>query len=91
MALQGEAQQAKRGLWAGEEIIEPSQWRKQHPSSFSATAPADPSCAKKQCTQMSSCAEARDYFVRCKFSSLDGDSDGIPCEELCLPQNKLKN
>ncbi len=31
-ALQHEAQQARRGLWAGESVIKPSQWRKQHPS-----------------------------------------------------------
>ncbi len=31
MALQQEAQRAKRGLWAEANPIEPSQWRKQHP------------------------------------------------------------
>ena len=31
MALQHEAQQARRGLWAEEGAVEPSQWRKQHP------------------------------------------------------------
>lgn len=30
--LQREAQQAKRGLWAGDSAIEPSAWRKQHPA-----------------------------------------------------------
>lgn len=30
--LQREAQQAKRGLWAEKSAIEPSKWRKQHPS-----------------------------------------------------------
>ena len=34
MALQREAQLAKRGLWAEEGAIEPSQWRKQHPSTL---------------------------------------------------------
>jgi endonuclease YncB( thermonuclease family) len=91
MALQGEAQQAKRGLWAGEGIVEPAQWRKLHPSTLSATAPADPSCAKKRCDQMSSCAEAKDYLSRCGNKSLDGDSDGTPCEELCMPQKKIRN
>ena len=52
MALQREAQQERRGLWAGEGAVEPSQWRKQHPSIFVgrpagaasavAPAPADP-------------------------------------------------
>src|SRR3989338_4246365 len=35
MALQRDAQQARRGLWAGD-AIEPSQWRKQHPGSLAA-------------------------------------------------------
>jgi len=39
MALQREAQQAKRGLWAGEKITEPAQWRKLHPSISAADAP----------------------------------------------------
>lgn len=50
MALQREAQQAGRGLWAEEGAVEPSQWRKQHPGTFvarpagaaSAVAPAPP-------------------------------------------------
>lgn len=91
MELQDEAQQARRGLWAAGETIEPSQWRKLHPSTLSATAPADPLCAKKQCVQMSSCSEAMDYLSRCSTKSLDGDSDGTPCEELCMPQKKIRN
>ena len=46
--LQREAQQAKRGLWAGESAIEPSKWRKQHPSVWplpSATLPPPPAVA----------------------------------------------
>jgi len=86
MALQHEAQLAKRGLWAGDEIIEPSQWRKQHPSTLPSVAPADPSCAKKRCSEMVSCEEARDYMIRCGVRELDGDSDGVPCERLCEPQ-----
>lgn len=91
MSLQDEARQARRGLWAAGEAIEPSQWRKLHPSTLSASAPADPSCAKKQCVQMNSCAEAKDYLSRCGNKSLDGDGDGMPCEELCQPQKKIRN
>lgn len=40
MALQREAQLARRGLWAGEEPVEPSFWRKQHPGTFAARLPA---------------------------------------------------
>lgn len=93
MALQREAQLAKRGLWSGGEVIESSQWRKQHLSGYGTVqaVPADPSCAKKQCAQMSSCDEARDFMKRCGFKALDGDRDGVPCEALCAPKNKIKN
>jgi len=91
MALQHEAQLAKRGLWAGDEITEPSQWRKQHPSVLPSTAPSDISCAKKRCSEMVSCEEARDYFTRCGIKELDGDSDGIPCEELCELKYEINN
>jgi len=30
--LQSDAQHARRGLWAGQEIMEPAQWRKLHPA-----------------------------------------------------------
>lgn len=39
MALQRGAQQARRGLWAGEGAVEPSQWRKQHPGVLAAQTP----------------------------------------------------
>lgn len=107
MALQREAQQARRGLWAGVESIEPSQWRKLHPSTFAAdttasaaAAKANPvnaasqsnsgQCAKKHCSQMSTCDEARDYLTRCGTRTLDGDGDGTPCESLCAPFKKIK-
>lgn len=92
MALQREAQQARRGLWAGENAVEPSQWRKQHPAtvqplpvvaSTAATAAGAACGGKKYCAQMSSCAEARHYLLRCGLQTLDGNSDGVPCENLC--------
>lgn len=93
-ALQREAQQAKRGLWAGESVIEPSQWRKQHPSvphlAPTAAAPdpalrpsAGQDCSKKRCAEMSTCEEAKYYLAHCHVQTLDGDGDGIPCERLC--------
>jgi len=93
MALQREAQQARRGLWAGEDNIEPSLWRKQHPStSFASSsvaspsakvAPAESGCGKTRCSEMTSCADARRYYERCGGKALDGDRDGRPCEKLC--------
>ena len=100
MSLQGEAQQAKRGLWAEEDAVEPSLWRKLHPSDFAVTSPvnaegalasrkqtlekgADQNCARKNCSEIGSCEEARRYLQACGQRSLDGDADGKPCERLC--------
>lgn len=38
---------------------------------------------KRFCREMTSCAEANFYLRRCGVSSLDGNSDGEPCEVLC--------
>lgn len=38
-------------------------------------------CAgKKTCKEMTSCSEARFYLNSCGLKSIDGDSDGTPCE-----------
>ena len=43
------------------------------------------SCSpRRTCSQISSCAEARWYRSNCSWGGrLDGDSDGIPCENIC--------
>ncbi|OGS91595.1 MAG: hypothetical protein A2061_10080 [Gallionellales bacterium GWA2_59_43] len=97
IALQREAQQARRGLWAGEDVVEPSQWRKLHPSVPSAASSvvvspvarvaADESgCGKVRCSAMTSCADAKRYYERCGGKPLDGDHDGRPCEKLCAAE-----
>lgn len=98
LALQEEARQAPRGLWALSDPMPPWEWRKLHPSSLSrpsphvaagAAAPADSFCrSKTRCSQMSSCEEARNYFERCGGRLLDGDGDRLPCEKLCAPERK---
>ena len=93
-ALQREAQLAKRGLWADALAIEPSQWRKQHPSAkplpnaaaSPSLATSDSACVKKRCAQMTSCEEAKYYLAHCHITTLDGDRDGMPCESLCAPK-----
>ncbi|MBI5625980.1 MAG: thermonuclease family protein [Nitrosomonadales bacterium] len=103
MALQHEAQQARRGLWAGTDPVEPSQWRKQHPGTWAAPlpasvpstpapsspAPTDQACGKKHCSEMNSCEDAMHYFSICGQKALDGDADGKPCEKLCADAGKL--
>jgi hypothetical protein len=40
------------------------------------------SCSgKSNCSAMTSCAEARFYLQNCPFTNMDGDGDGIPCED----------
>jgi len=91
LALQRDAQQARRGLWA-DEAVEPAQWRKQHPASFvpphSPTVTPDGSACgdKRRCSEMTSCEEARHYLAKCGVETMDGDGDGTPCEALCAPQ-----
>ena len=36
---------------------------------------------RKRCTQMKSCAEAKYFLANCPGVKMDGDNDGIPCEE----------
>lgn len=41
---------------------------------------------RKHCSQMSSCAEAKYFLAHCPGVKMDGDADGIPCEEQwCYP------
>lgn len=36
---------------------------------------------RTQCHQMSSCAEATWFIKHCPGTSMDGDNDGVPCEQ----------
>ncbi|MBT9551306.1 MAG: excalibur calcium-binding domain-containing protein [Hydrogenophaga sp.] len=39
---------------------------------------------RKHCSQMSSCSEAKQFLNNCTGMEMDGDGDGIPCEQqLC--------
>jgi hypothetical protein len=38
--------------------------------------------SKRYCGEMASCAEARFYLKACGLTRLDGDADGVPCEDL---------
>jgi micrococcal nuclease len=101
IALQNEAMQAPRGLWALSNPTPPWEWRKMHPSSLpsavatsasdSAATPSASCGKKKHCSQMASCEEAKFYLAQCGVKSLDGDGDGTPCETLCAPQKKIRN
>lgn len=91
IALQQEAMQVPRGLWAQSSPTPPWAWRKLHPSTLPSSSALTPAgCGKKrQCWEMVSCEEVQFYFTQCGIKSLDGDGDGTPCEELCSPQKKV--
>lgn len=48
-------------------------------------------CGKKYyCSQMVTCDEAHFYLTVCGLERLDTNKDGIPCENLCLPTEKIR-
>lgn len=53
--------------------------------SFSSSASRSPSpfhCDGRQhCSQMTSCAEAKYFIQHCPDTKMDGDNDGVPCEQ----------
>ncbi|WP_370295487.1 thermonuclease family protein [Pseudomonas benzenivorans] len=88
------ARAARLGIWSQPEtqIVPPWEWRKAgkalqqavQDSKSSLAATASSSCgAKRYCTQMSSCEEAKFHLKSCGLNSLDRDGDGVPCENLC--------
>ena len=94
--VEQEARAARRGLWSDLNPMPP--WEYRHggkgkseevdtPSGLERKGQDDTSAwrcgAKRYCSQMTSCAEARHYLTQCGVSSLDGDGDGVPCESLC--------
>ena len=84
-ALEAEAKQARRGLWADSNPIPPWDWR--HGGKVSKPSPSPSASfqcgAKRTCGEMTSCEEARFYLDRCGIKGLDRDRDGVPCEALC--------
>lgn len=84
------------GLWSLPESQRTPPWEWRRGGTPAATLPAPAplatpassaagfTCAgKTYCREMTSCAEARFYLTQCGLSRLDGDGDGVPCEEIC--------
>jgi hypothetical protein len=55
------------------------------PAKFPSSPRSSFTCdSRKYCTQMTSCAEAKYFLSNCPSVKMDGDRDGIPCEDqLC--------
>ena len=85
------AREAGIGLWSlpQSQDIPPWEWRRNgRQTSATALASAPPAasfvCGRKTyCREMTSCDEARFYLERCGLSRIDGDGDGVPCEQIC--------
>jgi len=79
-----DARKGKLGLWIEPDPIPPWAWRRGQRSPAKSEPVADSQCgSKRYCREMTSCAEAKFYLQQCGRSSLDGDSDGVPCESIC--------
>jgi micrococcal nuclease len=82
-----------RGLHATGGAVMPREFRRTHgpcqgehvaaPSPPAATpaAPAHRCDGRTRCTQMRSCDEARYFLKHCPGVQMDGDGDGVPCEQ----------
>ena len=63
----------------------------QRPEKFTPTTSKPPTAStlsssfscdgRKHCSQMKSCSEAKYFLANCPGVKMDGDKDGIPCEE----------
>jgi micrococcal nuclease len=87
IAIEQEARQAGRGLWAQRDPTPPWIWRKQHTEHKDVStvlSPGDYTCGSKHhCAQMISCDEAHYYLTVCGVKALNPQGDGIPCAKLC--------
>lgn len=90
--LEDGAREAGRGLWADGKAVAPWDWRKYggppatvltRPLPASLTIPNVQCGAKRYCREMASCEEALGHLRQCGIASLDGDRDGMPCEQIC--------
>jgi len=93
--LEAQAKAARRGLWALPESqrIPPWEWRHSGKTgAASSTASSSKSVipsncrTKRTCSEMRDCEEAYFYLKTCGLKRLDGDQDGVPCENLCEQQ-----
>ena len=92
--LEAQAKTARRGLWALPEHqrIPPWEWRHSgktgaSPAASSSSSVTSSDCrTKRTCSEMRDCEEAQFYLKTCGLKRLDGDQDGVPCENLCEKQ-----
>ena len=70
----------------GKTAVNPQRSEKPVPTPVNSPIASTPSSSfscdgRKHCTQMKSCAEANYFLANCPGVKMEGDKDGIPCEE----------
>ncbi|MGZ5030776.1 MAG: thermonuclease family protein [Methylobacter sp.] len=94
LQVESEARKAKEGLWSEPNPTPPWEYRHSKKNGDVTTRPLpiaelgyqkeNSSCGNKRyCKEMASCEEAKFYLTQCALLRLDGDGDGIPCENIC--------
>ncbi|MCZ6619478.1 MAG: thermonuclease family protein [Gammaproteobacteria bacterium] len=87
--LERKAKADNVGLWSTDEPVSPSAWRGVVSKEELKEELRELSCQQRPlCKEMRSCDEAVWYLQVCKYTALDRDQDGIPCEGLCKGWNK---
>jgi endonuclease YncB( thermonuclease family) len=92
--LEENARLSKLGLWRlqSDQIEAPWEWRKNgksrgsktHVATVKARSPWGSQCGDKYyCKEMRSCEEAKFFLNTCGVQTVDGDNDGLPCENVC--------
>lgn len=75
------------GAWKGYEHYQAKRLAEQAPAApFTLTTAPQPaatfSCdGRKYCSQMTSCQEATYFLKNCPGVKMDGNNDGVPCEQ----------
>ena len=63
-------------------VADDRSWIKPRDVTVGAHAAPSPGCdGRTSCGQMTSCAEAKHFLQHCPDTTMDGDRDGIPCED----------
>jgi endonuclease YncB( thermonuclease family) len=87
-----QAKALSRGLHSQAGALPPREFRRLYgtcpPLGAATAAPAAFRCdGRTRCQQLASCAEARYFLAHCPGVQIDGDGDGIPCEDqLCVAE-----
>ena len=82
LAAYGFSKYQERALYISSKIDPPSMSSVSGAATVAATAAPGFNCDDRiYCSQMTSCTEAKFFLKNCPGAKMDGDGDGIPCEQ----------